>query len=717
MFGLNPQKYRYYARRLASSNWRDLLQRVRVRPFHRHQRQCLSREAGACPLSDFFPKQKAYLERLSTGSGARAVTPHGPDGWLGDTSFWEVFSKKYPREAEKIVSKADAILSGRFVLFGWRELELPSPIDWSRTLDHDHPDERWPQEHYILIDFYHDPSRPLLDVKWSWELNRFQHLLHLGAAWRITGDETYAAATRDHIGSWVDQVTYPLGVHWSSNLEVALRMLSWARCHILCADSSSWDTSFLTRFLPYLFVHACHVEKEFTIHHTLGNHVAGEACALLQLACLYGDFPLADRWIAKSKKIIQRVVPRLILEDGVYSEQSTGYLKFVLELLLSGLHALDAPGQDFSHRVRERMSAAIRFGTAVAPNPRSVTMIGDCDSGSAFGWYLSDYWNFESLFMASWILLPESRPEKIHQSLPAESFLLTGLKGLAEYKKMNNGVDVRAQTPSQGKGKGYSEFRSGGYVISSDSRMTLIFDDGPLGISPGYGHGHADGLAFILDVDGQPFITDPGTMLYNGPVMWRNYFRGTAAHNTVSVDGRDQSEPIDTFLWSAPLNISLDDTREGATWRLFGGSLKWGKVVHHRSLVHFVSAGVLVADVINGTGEHDIDWHLHFHPRWSLTMDAKQKVLATGPDATVQLTFFGFKKGRLEVFRGAVNPLAGWYSAAYGMIESAYTLRIRMRTRLPVKTVFTAHFSNTALHVPIELREYLNIGEWPKRSH
>jgi hypothetical protein len=551
-------------------------------------------------------------------------------------------------------------------------------------------------------------------VKWCWELNRFQHLLHLGAAWRITRNEMYAAAARDHISSWIDQVRYPFGVHWSSNLEVALRMLSWARCHILCADSPSWDTSFLQRFLPYLFVHACHVEKEFTIHHTLGNHVVGEACALLQLACLYGDFPLSGRWIAKSKKIIDRVVHRLILEDGVYAEQSTGYLKFVLELLLSSLHALDTHGQDFSHRVRERMTAATRFATALAPNPRSVPMIGDCDAGSAVGWYLSDYWNFESLFMTSWILLPESRPEKIDQPLSAESFLLTGLTGLAEYKKMKDGVSV--QSPILPQGTGYSEFRSGGYVVGSDSRMTVIFDGGPLGISPGYGHGHGDGLAFILDVDGQPFITDPGTMLYNGPVMWRNYFRGTAAHNTVSIDGREPSEPIDTFLWSAPLTISLDDTREGATWRLFGGSLKWGKVVHHRSLAHFFSAGILVADVIDGTGEHEIDWHLHFHPRWSLAMDAKQKVLATGPDATMQLTFFGFKKGRLEVFRGAVNPMAGWYSAAYGMIESAYTLRIRMRTRLPVKTVFTAHFSNKALHVPAELREYLHLGEWPKRS-
>jgi len=712
--GMKFRHYCYAARRLAALNWRDLLQRVRLRQFHSHQRRCLSRSPGEYSIGDFFPGHKAYLEQLMTVSGIQAAGPRIPDGWWGDGPFWETFVRHYPLESKRILTRADAVLSHRFLLFGWRELELPPPVDWSSTLNPKRPNEAWPKDHYLSIHFYHDAARPELDVKWCWELNRFQHLLHLGAAWRITGNEIYAATARDHIESWIDQVRYPFGVQWSSNLEVALRMLAWARCHVLCTGSPSWDAAFLTRFLPSLYVHAVHVEKELTIHHTLGNHLLGEACALLQIACLYEDFPLARRWVTKSRRIIERIVPKLILEDGVYAEQSTGYLKFVTEFLLPSLHGLQSAGQDFSPQLRERMAAAMRFTVAVASDLRSVPMIGDGDSGSAIGWCLADYWDYQWLVAACRILIPEARCEAMGRALPAETLLLTGSKGVAEYTRMRGEYEGR-QDPDAPP-EAFSEFRAGGYVVSSDSAVHLILDRGPLGLGPGYAHGHADGLSFILDVDSKPFITDPGTMVYNGPVDWRNYFRGSIAHNTVRIDGRDHSKPVDTFLWSGPIDIGSTDTRDGAGWRLVGGSAKRGKVVHHRSLVHFFSKGVLGLDTIEGRGEHDIQWHLHFHPRWSVTLETRHRVLAVGPDGTMHLAFFGFGKARFEILRGALDPMGGWYSAAYGMLESCCTLRITTRDRLPVQTVFTVQPPNTSFHVTTELREYLKIREWPLRN-
>src|ERR1051325_7348961 len=63
------------------------------------------------------------------------------------------------------------------------------------------------------------------------------------------------------------------------------------------------------------------------------------------------------------------------------------------------------------------------------------------------------------------------------------------------------------------------------------------------------GHGHADALSVVLSVGGQELLIDPGTGVYNGAPEWRNFFRSSRAHNTAIVDGREQSEPAETFSW------------------------------------------------------------------------------------------------------------------------------------------------------------------------
>jgi hypothetical protein len=68
----------------------------------------------------------------------------------------------------------------------------------------------------------------------------------------------------------------------------------------------------------------------------------------------------------------------------------------------------------------------------------------------------------------------------------------------------------------------------------------LVFDCGPLGEG---NHGHFDCLSFELAAHGRSLVVDPGRYTYSeaGETNWRVHFRGTAAHNTVCVDGRPQT--------------------------------------------------------------------------------------------------------------------------------------------------------------------------------
>ena len=88
-----------------------------------------------------------------------------------------------------------------------------------------------------------------------------------------------------------------------------------------------------------------------------------------------------------------------------------------------------------------------------------------------------------------------------------------------------------------------------GRDFGTKDEVIAVMDAGPLGYLSIAAHGHADCLAFTLAVAGRAILIDPGTYCYHSEPEWRDYFRGTAAHNTVRVDGCDQSEIGGAFMW------------------------------------------------------------------------------------------------------------------------------------------------------------------------
>ena len=648
-----------------------------------------------------------------------------PAGWWQDPSFWDRFSRLYPEQTKRLISEAESIVAGKLKLFQWKEIELSKPIRWNATMEPDRPEAEWPQTYYADIDVYHDAARPERDLKWCWELNRFQHLLCLGAAWRLTLKESFAQEARDHLESWMDSVRYPVGVQWNSNLEVALRLLAWVRCHILCMNSSVWDDQFVSRFITCVYIHARHLARELTVHHAPGNHLLGEASALFYISTLYPLFTDSAKWRNAAVRILDRLVLIIILRDGVYAEQSTGYFRFVAEFLLPAIHLAKHHGVGFSGTALQRLAAGLDFVRAVSKDSGEVPMIGDSDTGRAIGWPLSDFWDFSWLVATGAVLL--DRPSLFIgiEDFPAESFLLLGEAGLESFSKYKSG---RVSTGNDGQGSGeLLEFPDGGYQISRDGQFSILFDAGPLGIPPGYGHGHADGLSFLLWHKGHPVVVDPGTGLYNGPPLWRNYFRSTAAHNTIRIDGEDQSLPLDTFRWVETLSIKREDPKIGESWRILRGSLDWGGVKHHRFIIHLLGCGVLVLDHIDGSGEHDLEWSIHLDPVWNVDEMGDSACPQSSPspdpfpkygegapkragsfsawtlDDRLEITVRQSFEADYSVLRGSMNPIAGWNSRYYGFRIPSVTLRATMRCALPANILVKFAAPGQDIQIPDDL--------------
>src|SRR5437867_3690414 len=96
-------------------------------------------------------------------------------------------------------------------------------------------------------------------------------------------------------------------------------------------------------------------------------------------------------------------------------------------------------------------------------------------------------------------------------------------------------------------------FADGGYAVMRSDwgplGHQLILDAGPLGCGTSDGHGHADLLSIQVAAFGTPYLVDAGTYCYTTDREWRDFFRSTAAHSTVVVDGVGQAIPAGSFRW------------------------------------------------------------------------------------------------------------------------------------------------------------------------
>jgi hypothetical protein len=190
----------------------------------------------------------------------------------------------------------------------------------------------------------------------------------------------------------------------------------------------------------------------------------------------------------------------------------------------------------------------------------------------------------------------------------------------------------------------------------------LFVDCGAQGFG-GAGHGHADALSVQLAANGRLWLSDPGTCEYVGGNGLRDRFRGTAAHNTLTVDGRDQAEPSGPFSWSALPRIEPRRWVPGETFtvfegRHFGYERLPAPVVHRRWIVGCGDGFWLVRDVAEGQGTHRLEIRWRFAPGLDVTARGAAAAACEGGES---LTLLGEEN---ENWRLSVEDSD--YSPSYG---------------------------------------------------
>jgi len=244
------------------------------------------------------------------------------------------------------------------------------------------------------------------------------------------------------------------------------------------------------------------------------------------------------------------------------------------------------------------------------------------------------------------------------------------------------------------------EFREGGYYIlgsefETPRELRVIADAGPLGYLAIAAHGHADALAFTLSVGGREILIDPGTYAYHTQKKWRDYFRGTAAHNTVTVDGENQSEIGGNFLWLRKATAHCEVWEMGTEQDRFVGSHDGysrlvDPVVHRRAIVlEKASRRIIVTDTLDCAGQHRAECRWHFSELCEIWLE--DKVLhAKNGESVVRLRLTD-PMLNFEIHSGEEDPPCGWVSRSFDVkiptVTAVVSFGVQGRTTLVTEIV------------------------------
>ena len=556
------------------------------------------------------------------------------------------------------VAAAQRAADGRFDIFSRRDVDLGLPPRWNRDPK---TGIEAPLGFGKLLD-YRDQDL-VGDIKYLWEPNRHLHIVTMAQAYALTGDKHYYQALVEHLDSWFIACPYGRGPNWSSALELGIRLVNWAIAWQLVSPIA--DEEFKARWLKSIYQHAHTVRGWFSAHSSANNHLIGEATGLFIAGITWPHWPESREWASAAKKILEREALAQNAPDGVNREQAVWYQQFVLDMLVLPLLAGKANGEWFSSDYESRVEAMMDFLASIMDAGGNVPMIGDADDG-----YLvrleqeENYSPYRSMLGLGALLFRRGDFKQKAGALDDKARWLLGPEADARFAELDA---TSTRLPMR------QAFAEGGYYIlgmdfDTPNEVRAVVDAGPLGYTSIAAHGHADALAFTLSVGGREFLIDPGTYAYHTQAAWRQYFRGTSAHNTLRVDGLDQSEQGGNFMWTQHARIGcglwLSSTEKDSFEGWHEGYTRLEDPVKHRRLIELdkEACHLLVEDTVEMAAEHEVELFFHCAEDCDV-QDAPDGYVLTRDGITVKLKLP--ENGTSEVVRASLAPMAGWVSRSF----------------------------------------------------
>jgi hypothetical protein len=559
--------------------------------------------------------------------------------------------------ASELCALADRILCGRLPLLGMCIETGPEPA-WRRDYL---SGKESPPILFLRIPYLH--AVKVGDHKNIWELNRHQHLVLVAQAFAVTKNSDYSRFVTGQLRHWWRENPPQCGINWASGLEVAFRALSWI--WIFHLAGTEMDAAFRKEFLAQLYRHGLHLEYNLSLYFSPNTHLLGEALALHAIGWLFPQFPRSEQWKRRARTILLGELGKQVHRDGSHFEQSTYYHVYALDMFLfhHTLEPLPETGP---------LAAMAEFLAAVIGADGALPFLGDDDGGRLFHPFGPRRSFARATLATCSVLLGREYCSYDDRDLLDQASWWIGPR------------QARAATPVRFVQLSQYFPQSGLVSMRSDDIRVLV-DGGSFGPGSG-GHSHSDTLSLIASAGDVEILIDPGTFTYVGDPEWRDYFRGSAAHNTIRINGRDQADPAGPFRWLNKPDAEVLSWKTGPELDEFEAACSYAGVRHRRHVLFTKQERLLtITDVIEGQAADCLIeqfWH------------AGGFVTETRTDRVANRRWRIGERAELTVdARAASEVLEGWRSDSPGSKRAAPVIRVWVRMALPVELKATLRIS------------------------
>jgi len=582
-------------------------------------------------------------------------------------------------DAEHYFEEARLITAGQVRLFASQRYEVGALPRWNQCPLTGVEGPNRPSYKISLTD------RALVgDIKYVWELNRHLHLVAIAQAWALSRDARYIESLRTQLATWLQQCPCGQGPNWTSSLELAIRLLNWSIIWQLIGGAESAlfaspaGAQLKDDWLNSINQHVRTIARNYSRHSSANNHLLGELAGVFVATHVWPFWPSFEKLSANARGELEREIQAQVYADGVLKEQAFEYATFTFDFFMAVERCAAMAGEPVSEAFVERMWAMSQFIAAMRTSAGQWPMVGDADGAEAFRLDPRMGRNaFASMLNKAQRLFQIQAPPQ-SQGL-RDDLLWLSLERLPKLAQ-------RSELPGM-------DFPEGGYFkfasqIPGQARIEGFVDAGPLGYLGIAAHGHADALQVWLAVDGAPVLIDPGTYSYRADKKWRDYFRGTSAHNTVRINELDQSVSGGRFMWTRKarvhdVKVSRKDLNSFELSAWHDGYARLRGCFKHDRRVQFngPEQELIIKDHVQGQEPGSIEVHWHVHPAWQVRLDGRTAVISNLENCLV-LSFQSNVALQLDLITGLdtdSEPL-GWYSNAYGEKVPCVTLRLRTRS-------------------------------------
>lgn len=568
----------------------------------------------------------------------------------------EAFLCRHPKAAEQIREQAAATLRGDL---SW---VIPGGVgDWHAALPWG---GRWPQGPSAGVGI--GDEKPLGDVRLSWETGRCTHLVRLAQWGWLDRDVSVGRAAVDGILDWIEENPIGIGIGWAHAQEAALRAVAWLWVlHLVSAIDAGHRPEALRRILESLLAHG-----EFVVAHRSDsvithNHLISEASGLVLLGTALGGLPEAARWRSVGCRTLWRQVVKQVGDDGVQAEHSTHYHAFVMDSIAAALVLSRHCGRKVPTAVVLRFAQMAEFVAALVRHDGTLPAMGDTDAGRA--WRLgTDPLDRRDVLAVAAVALDRPCWGRVAGDAAGAFWICEGaIVPGAELGPPAGGARRWSAAGIAMARTGYAPdeeiivFRAGATRFRRDVHQS---------------HAHADALSVLWRWGGRDVLLDPGVYLYSEGEGHRPRMRGTAAHNTVLVDRRDQADVSSRRFGVYGLRA--------ARWLAFAGAADSlttaaehpaGGLPRVRRTLRWSPGVLVIFDEILGSGEHEIAVHFH-------TAAARRVGEAEGLrlriDGAIDLSFRTSESGATLRASGSEEGSPVFWSPRYGTLVPATRVEI-----------------------------------------